>query len=399
MCGLAQRRGKWLLAAAVAVAGLALLAGTDEGSAASFNPDPAFPIGPISATADHQVPEFDRVASALAGRHAIVNCWSIKGWQLFREWQATHHDRRAIDSTGFTYFETHRIQLPPFVCHALAQTMAHPALQPLISAWAITVLAHESAHASGIEVENRAECRAMATEPRAAKLLGVPHSLAVEFQHLYRGSVYPYDSPQYRLRTCQAGKPGVLAPDTYGTPPRVRPLARLAKALVRYLPPWKDAGGASFIGGTNPCTIVTSFAQEQASYKYLLVGPHRFAVRYSSEILTKRAFAAVRARIAKAPRCELKFGRSQIHDFHYKETITDGRLPASVMKLSPLAYRQVLRYPGQAWDFDFIVFVEPAQRMIVDFQFLTRANRVDPQMEERAAEGARAVLQAESSAG
>jgi hypothetical protein len=54
----------------------ALAVGGGQATAVAFNPDPVFPVGPISRTASHQIATLDHVASALAGRRAIVNCWS-----------------------------------------------------------------------------------------------------------------------------------------------------------------------------------------------------------------------------------------------------------------------------------------------------------------------------------
>ena len=70
-----------LLAAIVAIA----VAG-GQANAASFNPDPVFPDGPIcrgrpATRSSGSV----RSASTLAGRHATVNCWSQRDWARLEE--------------------------------------------------------------------------------------------------------------------------------------------------------------------------------------------------------------------------------------------------------------------------------------------------------------------------
>jgi hypothetical protein len=119
--------------------------------------------GFISDTVSHQIPALSHVASALAGKHATVNCWSNKAWAQLQAWDGSHHYTRLVDAAGITYPKNRRIELAPVVCEILAQVLNRSAQQPLYTAWAVNVLAHESAHASGIEVENRAECRAIAT--------------------------------------------------------------------------------------------------------------------------------------------------------------------------------------------------------------------------------------------
>jgi hypothetical protein len=64
-----------------------------------------------------------------------------------------------IDPEGVTFFATRRIQLAPFICQILEQALARSVQQPLYTADAVTVLAHESAHASGIKAENLALTR------------------------------------------------------------------------------------------------------------------------------------------------------------------------------------------------------------------------------------------------
>ena len=58
------------LLCAVVLAAALVACGSQSATAGGFNPDPVFPVGPISDTASHQIPKLDQVASTLAGKHA-----------------------------------------------------------------------------------------------------------------------------------------------------------------------------------------------------------------------------------------------------------------------------------------------------------------------------------------
>src|SRR5579871_34812 len=230
------------LAIALAL-GLVIVSGANARSA-SFDPDPVFPVGPISDTTSHQIAKLDRIASRLAGRRTTVNCWSLRDWTRLDSWRGTHHYPRAM---GITYPDDHQIDLSPFICEVLGQALARSANQPLFTAYAVTVLAHESAHASGISAENQAECRAIQTDTRAARLLGLPSALAMRIPHIYRGTIYPYDEQRYRTPVCHPGLPGVVVPDTLGPTAELRPFERIAAAAAQSLRGWKNDGGADAV--------------------------------------------------------------------------------------------------------------------------------------------------------
>ena len=224
-----------LLCALVLAAALAACGG------AGFNPDPVFPVGPISGSASREVLKLGHVASRLAGKHAFVNCWSNKSWARLQAWNGSHDGTALVDAVGTPIPKVATSNSPPVVCQILGQVIDRSAQQPLFTAWAVTVLAHESAHASGVEAENRAECRAIKTEPRAAELLGIPKALARRLQHIYRGTIYPYDLPRYRIPTCSAGQPGAVGPDTLGTAANLRPLAPCGDQGRSSFPHWRGS--------------------------------------------------------------------------------------------------------------------------------------------------------------
>jgi hypothetical protein len=386
-----------VLLAAVAV----LAVGGGQAKAAEFNPDPVFPVGPISGTVSHQILKLDHVASALSGRledplgthrHAIVNCWSRHDWTRFQAWRAAHH--LSIDVNGVTFPATNRIQLSPFVCETLQQTLARSGEQPLFTAFAITVLAHESAHASGVRVEHLAECRAIKTEPRAAHLLGISHAVAERLQHIYRGTVYPYESPTYNTPPCPAGKPGIVVPDTLGTTANVRPLARTGTAVAHSLSGWKGVGGGLSIGPLSPCSPIGSRTAELARFSDGLFGPNQQSLLYSdARIRTQRAFARTVAHFPGSAACYLTRFQKELRETHSSATVSAGQIPNAITQLSPeiRADREIYEYQGETWDRDSISILDPTTRTIPDLFFRTRAGKFPLSLEVSAT---KAVLQA-----
>jgi hypothetical protein len=368
-----------LLAALVALA-----VGGGQAKAAAFNPDPVFPVGPISGTVSHQIVELDHVASALAGRRATVNCWSQRDWTRLQAWRGAHHLR--IDFDGLTFPATRRIELSPFVCEILAQVLARSAQQPLYTAYGITILAHESAHASGIRAENLAECRAIRTEPRAAQLLGIPKTLAQRFQHIYRGTVYPYDLPRYRTPPCKAGLPGVLVPDTLGTSANLRPLRRVATAVARALPGWRNLAGGDAIGPLDPCAPIRSRALELARIGESLVRTDAYLGFAAASVRTRKLFATARARYRALAGCDLAQLREQIRESHTSATVSVGRIPDSITQLSPKvrAFRQIWAAQGKTWDRDTIFIFDPAKRTMATLFFKAPAGELPVSLEVRA---------------
>ena len=355
---------------AVALAAVLLLAaGGARARAAAFNPDPVFPVGPISGKVSHQIVKLDHVASALAGRRAIVNCWSRIDWTQLQAWRGAHHYR--IDPWGVTYPTTHRIQLAPFVCQILGEVLVRSVQQPLYTAAAVTTLAHESAHASGIRAENLAECRAIRTDPRTAQLLGIPKAVAVRLQHIYRGSIYPHGLPEYRTPPCKAGLPGALVPDTQGTSADLRPLRRLVTAAARALPGWQNVGGD--VGPLSPCAPAKSRTRELARFSETLLEPHGASARLSGATLrTQKDYATALARYRLLPRCDLALRRLQLRESHSADTVSLGRVPTSITRFSPRVHgiRDVYTHDGKDEDEDTIFIFDPARRTTATLIFI-----------------------------
>jgi hypothetical protein len=359
---------------AVVVAGVA----SQSSTAGGFNPDPVFPAGPISASVSHQIPKLERVASALAGRRAVVNCWSNRDWPRMQAWQGNHHNIRGVDANGITYLATHRIELSPFVCQVLSQVIARSAQQPLFTAWAVTVLAHESAHASGIRAEHLAECRAITTEPRAAELLGISKPMAERLQHIYRGTVYPYESPLYRTPPCTAGQPGVVVPDTLGTAANLRPLARTARDVNRIFPRWRDIGGGNSIGPLDPCSPIPNRTWELTRYGETLQGPHEYLGFSDGALKSKRDLATALVRVNAMSRCDLRLNRIKLRNSHSTGTVSAGSMPTAVRQLSPQvkAEREVYRFHGKTWNNDNILIFDRHKNTLASLYFAAPAGHL-----------------------
>ncbi len=359
-----------------------------------FDPDPAFSVGPISSTMSHQIAKLDEVASKLAGHSTVVNCWSQQDWERFQTWQSAHDNSRAVKALGVTYPDTRRIQLSPFVCQVLAQVLVASAHQPLFTAAAVNVLAHESAHASGIDAESRAECRAIETDPETARLLGLPNSVAVQLQHIYRGTLYPYDESRYRTPTCRAGLPGEVVADTLGNRPSLEPFVRAAAAVVRVLPGWKNIGGGGAFVPLSPCSPAITRADESARFGEDLRGGNGRSVFVSGVRLRTRAeFTTAIARSRLSQRCEDSYVRRQMIESGLSATVNPGKEPRSFKRLPAdvFAFRDIWTNGGKRWDRDTLFVFAPRESGWMRLSFRFAAGTLDGSVEVRAV---KAVLRA-----
>ena len=332
-----RRPVRWVLGIAVGVlvVGVALPSARNGTAAntAQINDKVAFPVGAISGSTSHQIAKLDKVASMLAGRHAIVNCWSVQDWSELARWRAAYH--LPTDIEGETSLGKHLIQLSPFVCGILAQVLKRSANEPLHTAGAVTVLAHEAAHLSGIRAENQAECHAIATDVRAARLLGISPSAAAELPHIYRGSLYPYHDAQYRTPACRAGLPGAVIADTLGSATALRPLARIGTAVAESLPGWKDLGGFGSFAPLSPCAPIRSQATERLRFAESFAGPGGASVDLSSvRFKTRAVFMQSRAGQAKTEQCFIALTNRLIHAQPLGTDVA-WPLPKALTRLSP----------------------------------------------------------------
>jgi hypothetical protein len=148
-------------------------------------------------------PTFGRAASALAGHRVTVRCWSPADWTSL-----------SADSSfplwGYARVRDETVNLAPWVCDGLARiayTDAHrPAFPTADDVFAPAVLAHEVAHLDGAgHDERRAECDAVQTMARAARLLGASPGYAEGIARVYWLRDYPHRSPRYLSPECRPG--------------------------------------------------------------------------------------------------------------------------------------------------------------------------------------------------
>ena len=148
-------------------------------------------------------PTYGRAASALAGHRITVRCWSPADWTSL-----------SADSSyplwGYARARDETVNLAPWVCDGLARiayTAAHrPAFPAGDDVFAPAVLAHEVAHLDGAgHDERRAECDAVQTMARAARLLGASPAYAVGIARVYWLRDYPHRSPRYLSPQCRPG--------------------------------------------------------------------------------------------------------------------------------------------------------------------------------------------------
>jgi hypothetical protein len=366
-----------LLAALLAGCGGATGSKPAAKPAAKLNPaDPVFPIGRISETTSHQIAKLDDVASKLAGRPTIVNCWSERDWKRFQIW-LSHQDPSAVEDSGWTWFPTRlpavpHIELTPNQCQVLAQAIARSANQPLFTAFAVTLLAHESAHASGIHAENQAECRGIETEPKAAALLGLPRALGKRLQRIYRGTSYLSDTPEYNTPACPAGLPGLLVPDTLGTADDLRPLRAVGAAVAKSLGGWKNIGGELAGGPLSPCSPIASRTFERARFTETFDGPNDQSVFFASRRLkTRGEFATAMRRYPNLERCEIRFRNNLNRLSGTPGTYTRSKPPNALLHISPRvhAFRMVLTNGHEKSNWDRFDIFYPGHLGHTDIRF------------------------------
>ena len=361
---------------------IALLAALIPGGATAttphFNPDPIFPIGPISERTSHQIAKLDKVASRLAGKTTVVNCWSDADWKRLQSWNSAHHHYDEVDDFGFTYDlwpRANRVQLSPFICGILRQTLTRPVDQPLMTAGAIALLAHEAAHSSGVARENRAECKAIQTIPRTATLLGLSQSLGVRLQHIYRGTIYPADDPRYNKPACPAGLPGVVAPSTWGPPAAVAPLRRIAAAINRVFPRWRNTGGWADFQPDSACPFEGGKSRVLARLEYSDQTADESVDVTLMTLATRAGIETALLRLTPVEHCVVaEWQRALILD-HSGATVSHGRIPVAITHLSPRvrAYRVIWRYKRRVAYLDEVFVLNPATRRISFLYFAPAA--------------------------
>jgi hypothetical protein len=110
-----------------------------------------------------------RIANQLADtRHARVHCNTVADTLI---------DPESM-SIGHANFETGQIVIQHPWCGYLMDYLDHPARASRVELASLNMFTHESMHVRGERNEARTECQAVQRNYRAARLLGVPDSIA-----------------------------------------------------------------------------------------------------------------------------------------------------------------------------------------------------------------------------
>jgi hypothetical protein len=195
-----------LLFVALSYVGVAVVA-----SQANWLP-PRLPESFGSDVETREDPRLAGVASVLAGRRARVRCWSRSDWKE----RTSDLERRfpTVDLAGPWRAHTVPYSVPvvefsPEICAALTALAdgapVRSSESPEAFAWALSSLAHEAVHASGVLREAEAECYGIQSIRRASMLLGRTSAEGQYLAALYWKRWYRWHDRAYRSAECRNG--------------------------------------------------------------------------------------------------------------------------------------------------------------------------------------------------
>jgi hypothetical protein len=147
----------------------------------------------------HVDPNFDLVASTLAGHSVQVRCWSAPDWARILRVRGDH-------VVGFTIPGTWSTQLSPSVCRPL-MALRYRGVEPAgHRAWslsfAVVTFGHEVGHLVRGPNESAAECFGLQAARQTARLIGADPVYATRLETLYRNHIYPHRPAIYRASPC-----------------------------------------------------------------------------------------------------------------------------------------------------------------------------------------------------
>ena len=175
-------------------------------------------------------------------------------------------------------------------------------------------------------------------------------------------------------------------PDTLGTSANLRPLRRVTNAIVRSVPGWQDIGGGDSVGPLDPCSPIRSRSLEVARIGETVVRQPQALLEFGAATLRPKDFAAARARYRPQISCDLAGLRQDIRESHERATVSNGRIPAAITRLSPhvQAYREIWAQQGLRWDRDNIQIFDPARRTLATLFFKAPVGEIPVSLEVRA---------------
>ncbi len=123
-------------------------------------------------------------------KHANVDCQSAI---------ASIFDSSSISTIGYAYPDTGEVTIKTYWCKRIKSYLKDPENANQRERYSIMLLVHEAMHIRGELNESKTECQAIQRHVRAAKMLGVPHEIAVKHAKLYfleEFRRHPYYSPE-----------------------------------------------------------------------------------------------------------------------------------------------------------------------------------------------------------
>jgi hypothetical protein len=157
-------------------------------------------------------PRYRAAANALTSRELQVRCWTSRDWERVLREAAAFEDSTAVDADGFANFFNGHINLAPEVCKSLDDLTyrgkrPHDG-EPLDDlAYGAFVLAHETAHIAGVDIESLATCDGVQHTAAVAQRLGAGRSYARRLAVAYWQRVYPQEPDEYRTVRCGPNRP------------------------------------------------------------------------------------------------------------------------------------------------------------------------------------------------
>lgn len=161
----------------------------------------------------HVDPLLGRVADALAEdlpTSVEVRCWSTRDWPRVLDELSAYHGAPANpeEVAGFAASDLVRIHLAPHICSALARLAEDRRAsrrRPVVDAFAVTALAHETMHVAWVDDEAEAQCYAAQLADETAVRLGLRRDEAAALARVGWKVIYPRLPREYRSPECRNG--------------------------------------------------------------------------------------------------------------------------------------------------------------------------------------------------
>ncbi len=177
-------------------------------------------------TASRTDQQLSFVMGAVAGRSALVRCWSHTDWNKRVADYARRWPRQVKLGpwSAYTAYEPlPTVHVAPEICIELGRLArlrvpVWRAYDRAALAWSVQALAHESAHVSGFLSEAAAECYGVQRIAAVAGRFGKAPREGRFLAELFWKRFYPFDRRAYRSDECRRGGALDLSPQTGSWP-------------------------------------------------------------------------------------------------------------------------------------------------------------------------------------